>query len=144
MATGNTNPNLVRFPFQLHQNVKNFIRLGRVDTDGYFLQELPDGFPPCVVHTTDDLEYLGGISCGSTCGYGSLQSLQPIGIGHHDAFYIFNNIVADNQLCPHRGAVQHLSGLGSRIGNGNWLRAAHCRHQFRPENRSIQFSQFRR
>ena len=67
-------------------------------------------------------------------GGSGLDALQPAGVGHHHALYIFNDIPTGLHQHPLRHPAQHLPGLGRAVGNGDGLRTAHGGHQLLPED----------
>ena len=87
-----------------------------------------------VAHLGDDLQNLSRVSRHHAGGGGGLDALQSAGVGHHDAFDIFNNVPAGLHQNPVRQTAQDLPGLGGTVGDGDGLGAAHGGHQLLPQD----------
>ena len=88
-------------------------------------------------HIADDLQFLLRITHNDTGTDRRRNTVKTAGIWHYHTLNVLDNITADEQLDPVRHAAQHLPCLRCRIGQGDWLRAAHGRLQFLPEDIQI-------
>ena len=86
-------------------------------------------------HRGNDLKFLVGLAgydSGRGCG---LHALHPAGVGHHDAFGVFQDIAGYLHQNLFRQSPQYLAHLRGAVGNGDGLGASGGGHQLLFQNR---------
>ena len=73
------------------------------------------------------LKLLVGIADGYACGDGGGDALHAAGIGNDNAFYIFDNVAADDDVDLLRYRIEYGTGLRRGIRHCDRLCTAHCR-----------------
>ena len=118
-------------------DIKNLIALGRLDDECVRIQICADFGPLLRRHLADDLQNFGGLSRDNTGGGRRFDALEVVGVGHDDALDVFDDVAADLDGDGVGQCAQQLAGLGRAVCDGDRFGAAHCGHEFFPQNFDI-------
>ena len=80
-------------------------------------------------HIGYDLKHLFRPPRNYPCGYGGVYALQPAGVRHYHALYVFKYVAAYLGLYALRLAAQYVAHLCGAVGYGYGLGAARCHQQ---------------
>ena len=94
-------------------------------------------------HHADDLQGLPGVPGHDPGGHRRLNALEPVGVGHHHALDVFDEVPAGLDLHALRHGPQGVPGQGGGIGDGDGLGTAHRGHQLLVEDLHIGVVDFR-
>ena len=125
MVVDNPDARLLPLGFQGQINVENQVRGGRLDVQLYPIHVVPDGGVGLLGHLADNLQLPVRVT-GHDAGTDRRgHAVKAPRVGHDDTLDIFDDVAADQQIDLLRQAAEDLSSLGSGIGQGDGLGAAH-------------------
>ena len=117
-------------PIDGYGNIQNILRRCRGNADRGAFKIFPQLRFGILRHMGNDFQLGILIAAQDADGGCGGNALPAVGVGDDDAFYIFYDIAAGDDLHPVRNGAQYTSCHGGAIGNGDGFRAAHGRNQF--------------
>ena len=125
--------------FQLNFDVENLRAIGRQYLKGALMEQRLNGFFLLLTDFRQHLQPRFFFSGRNSRSGSSFQPLHTTGIGHYDAFSVFNDISADIQRTARNALrmLQKAAGCCRCIGHCNRLCTAHGQQHFLSQNRQI-------
>ena len=134
---GDAQADIVRVLVQMQVDIQQLIALGLHDGHGTAFHELRDPGNLVLFDVRKDLKLLVGIADRRTGGYGGGDALEPARVGDYNAFYVFNDVAAYDDIDLIRHCAEHRPCLRGGIGHGDWLGAAHRRDKLLTQDLQI-------
>ena len=114
----------------LYCDVKDMPGFYMFNADGRCSKILQDLFSLFWCHIGNDFQLFFRFACGSTRSSGKLESFSVAGVGHYNAFDVFDDASAHLDQDLLRQRAEGLPRQCCCIGKSNRLCAAHCGDQF--------------